>query len=287
MGTWAPGDDGGPMIWVDHVAGRYRLTLNKGTVGDYLDAGQSPAVGQWQHVAATYDGAVARFFLDGVQTASKPFTGNVGNSNAWRLGAYGASPAGFFDGAIDEVRIYDRALSVEEIQADMATGVAPPDHQAPSQPDSFTTLGRTTSTITTSWEPSTDNVRVSGYRVYRNGSLAVVTTATEYTLDGLNCATSYQIAVEAYDSSGNTSRALDPERVDDRLRHDAPDRLGLPAGVAAPRSRTRSRSSPRRATPEGYGTCASRSTARRSAPRSRASRSRSSGTRAPSRTAST
>ncbi len=205
MGTWAPGDDGGPMIWVDHVAGRYRLTLNKGSVGDYLDAGQSPAVGQWQHVAATYDGAVARFFLDGVQTASKPFTGNVGNSNAWRLGAYGASPAGFFDGAIDEVRIYDRALSVEEIQADMATGVAPPDHQPPSQPGSFMTLGRTTSTITTSWEPSTDNVRVSGYRLYRNGSLAVVTTATEYTLDGLNCATSYEIAVEAYDSSGNTS----------------------------------------------------------------------------------
>ena len=205
MGTWTSGDDGGPMIWVDHVVGRYRLTLNKGMVGDYLDSGQSPAVGQWQHVAATYDGAVARFFINGTQTASKPFTGNVGNSNTWRLGAYGASPAGFFDGAIDEVRIYDRALSVEEIQADMATGVAPPDHEEPTPPGSFMATSRTTASVTTSWEPSNDNVHVAGYRLYRNGALAAVTTATGYTFGNLSCATSYELAVEAYDSAGNTS----------------------------------------------------------------------------------
>ncbi len=37
-----------PMIWVDHLTGRYRLTLG-GTFGNYLDSGRTPAVG---HVAA-------------------------------------------------------------------------------------------------------------------------------------------------------------------------------------------------------------------------------------------
>ena len=110
------------MIWVDHVAGRYYLTLG-GSSPTYLDSGPPAAVGQWEHVAATYDGATARFYVDGVEVASKPFTGNVGNSNTWRLGAYGNTPAGFFDGLIDNVRIYDRALSAAEIQTDMASRI--------------------------------------------------------------------------------------------------------------------------------------------------------------------
>ena len=62
VGSW---NGGGPMIWVDHVTGHYRLTLG-GSFGNYLDSGRSPAVGRWQHVAATYDGSVARFYVDGV-----------------------------------------------------------------------------------------------------------------------------------------------------------------------------------------------------------------------------
>ena len=100
------------------LSGRYKLTLGNGP-STYLDSGLSPNVGVWQHIAATYDGSTARFFLDGVEVASSPFTGLVGNSNTWRIGAYGATPSGFFDGLIDNVRIYDRALVAAEIQADM------------------------------------------------------------------------------------------------------------------------------------------------------------------------
>ena len=52
VGTWT---GSGPMIWVDHLATRYHLTLGGGYSG-YLDSGQSPLAGQWQHLAATYDG---------------------------------------------------------------------------------------------------------------------------------------------------------------------------------------------------------------------------------------
>jgi hypothetical protein len=124
LGSWVGGENGGPMIWVDHVSGRYRLTFNKGTVDDYLDSGRSPTPGQWQHLAATYDGVTARFYLDGVEVATKTFGGNAGDSNTWRIGAYSGSPTGFFDGVVDEVRVYNRALSQAEIQTDMSTPVA-------------------------------------------------------------------------------------------------------------------------------------------------------------------
>ena len=82
-------------------------------LADYLDSGQSPVAGQWQHLAATYDGTTARYYIDGTQVASRAVTGGVGDSDTWRIGAYGSSPGGFFDGLIDDVRIYDRALSAD------------------------------------------------------------------------------------------------------------------------------------------------------------------------------
>ena len=38
-------------------------------LADYLDSGTTPRVGHWQHVAATYDGATARIYVDGVEVA--------------------------------------------------------------------------------------------------------------------------------------------------------------------------------------------------------------------------
>ena len=73
-----------------------------------------PTTQTWEHVAVTaYDPGPRRenFYVDGQQVATRAFTGNVGDSNTWRIGAYGAEPTGFFDGLVDEVRIYDRALA--------------------------------------------------------------------------------------------------------------------------------------------------------------------------------
>ena len=96
LGTW---DDpsGGPMLWVDHIAGHHQVTFNTG-MSNYVDSGQAPATGQWQYVSATYDGTTARYYINGVQVASQAFAGNVGDTNSWRIGAYGTSPFGFFDG---------------------------------------------------------------------------------------------------------------------------------------------------------------------------------------------
>ena len=138
VGTWS---GSGPMLWVDHLAGHNYLTLGS-SLSSYLDSGQSPATGQWQHLAATYDGTVARYYVDGVEVAARATSGSVGTSNVWRIGAYGGTPGGFFDGLVDDVRIYNRALSAGEVQFDRDHGVVPPatppDTTPPSQPGTLT-----------------------------------------------------------------------------------------------------------------------------------------------------
>ena len=91
-------------------------------------------VGAWSHLAMTYDGAPVRLFVNGVQVASLPLTGSIAPSGS-PLWIGGNSPYGeYFNGRIDEVRVYRAALSQAEIQADMAAPLGgPPDTTVPSQ----------------------------------------------------------------------------------------------------------------------------------------------------------
>jgi hypothetical protein len=77
----------------------------------------------WTHIALTYDGTALRLFVNGVQVNTTPATGAV-TSSAGALSVGGNAIWGeYFEGMIDEVRIYKRALSVGEIQADMTTPI--------------------------------------------------------------------------------------------------------------------------------------------------------------------
>lgn len=89
----------------------------------------APVVVQtWTHVACTWNGATVRLYLDGAQVASVAQTLTpAANTAPLELGRFG----GGFDtmaGTVDDVRIYNRALTLTEVQADMATpvGHAPP-----------------------------------------------------------------------------------------------------------------------------------------------------------------
>jgi Concanavalin A-like lectin/glucanases superfamily len=77
----------------------------------------------WTHLALTYDGATLRMFTNGVQVGSASAPGAaVTSSQALRIG--GDSVWGeYFKGLIDEVRLYNRALTAAEIQSDMNTPV--------------------------------------------------------------------------------------------------------------------------------------------------------------------
>jgi hypothetical protein len=80
-------------------------------------------VNVWVHVATTYDGATLRTYVNGAQVASRAVTGNIVTSTSpLRIG--GDSIWGeYFTGLIDEVRIYNRALTAAQLQADMTTPI--------------------------------------------------------------------------------------------------------------------------------------------------------------------
>jgi hypothetical protein len=61
------------------------------------------------------------------------------------------------------------------------------------------------SQISLSWTASTDNVGVTGYRVYRNGTQIGIVATTSYSSAGLAASTSYTYKVAAYDTAGNVS----------------------------------------------------------------------------------
>jgi chitodextrinase len=103
------------------------------------------------------------------------------------------------------VDAYDTAGNHSAQVALSAATAACGDTVAPSAPSGLKATGATGSSVSFSWAASSDNVGVAGYGVYRGGSLAASTTATNYTLGGLSCGTTYSIGVDAYDAAGNRS----------------------------------------------------------------------------------
>ena len=101
------------------VAGQ-ELTVSTERTRHAVDYGVSASpVGSWTHVALTFDGAMLRLFVNGVQVSSRAISGSVQSvTNPLWIG--GNQPYGeFFHGLIDEARVYNRALSVAELQTVM------------------------------------------------------------------------------------------------------------------------------------------------------------------------
>ena len=173
VGSWA---GSGPMLWVDHIATRYQLTLGSNGLSGYLDSGHNPIAGQWQHLAATYDGTTARYYIDGIEVASRTVSGSVGNSNIWRIGAYGTSPGGFFDGTHRRrphlrPRPQRRRSPIRHEPAGEHRERVERRH-SPVDP---AVTARTQSSVSVAWTPSTDDVGVVGYNLYLNGALVTTT----------------------------------------------------------------------------------------------------------------
>lgn len=79
------------------------------------------------------------------------------------------------------------------------------DTQAPTTVIGLTISGKTSSSISLAWNASTDNVGVTGYNVYMNGSLQTTTSSTSTTISGLTPSTTYSFYVVAKDAAGNSS----------------------------------------------------------------------------------
>lgn len=79
------------------------------------------------------------------------------------------------------------------------------DATAPTVPAGLTVSASTRTGISVRWTASTDDVGVTGYRTYLNGSNAGDTQGTHHAFSALTCGRSYPIAVDAVDAVGNRS----------------------------------------------------------------------------------
>ena len=86
-----------------------------------------------------------------------------------------------------------------------ATTKAPADTTAPSVPAGLSASATSATQINLVWTAATDNVGVTGYKIYRNGTYLATSTATSYTNTGLTASTSYSYKVSAIDAAGNES----------------------------------------------------------------------------------
>ncbi|MFC4815787.1 MULTISPECIES: endonuclease [unclassified Flavobacterium] len=80
-----------------------------------------------------------------------------------------------------------------------------PDTTAPSVPTNLAASNVTSTSLTLSWSASTDNVGVTGYDVYMNGSFKTSVTSTTSSITGLTASTTYSFTVKAKDAAGNSS----------------------------------------------------------------------------------
>ena len=163
----------------------------------------------WRHLATTYDGASLRLYVNGALVSTTPVSGAMVNTDgALKIGGNAIWPE-WFAGRIDDLRVYNRALTAAELQTDMKTPVtaasAPADTLAPTTPTGLAASAQSQTSITLTWAASTDNTGVAGYHSYRNGVEIGDGTSTSYAFTGLTCGTTYTLAVDAYDAAGNIS----------------------------------------------------------------------------------
>ena len=104
------------------------------------------------------------------------------------------------------VAALDAAGNVSATATTSATTPACPDTSAPSTPAGLATSAVTQTAATLSWSASTDNVGVTGYRVFRSGTQVGTPTTTSFAFSGLTCGTSYTLGVAAVDAAGTCRR---------------------------------------------------------------------------------
>jgi hypothetical protein len=73
--------------------------------------------GEWAHVAAAFDGTIARLYLDGEMIREGNFSFGSDTHAPVQFGSSTSGGGNAFNGALDEIRIYDVALSQDEINA--------------------------------------------------------------------------------------------------------------------------------------------------------------------------
>ncbi len=101
-----------------NVSGDVSFSFNTGTWDDVVNLTAPLSSGVYHHIVGTYNGSIASIYIDGVLNRSVAKTGDVLQSTGGtiEIGRETVTSGEYFNGTIDEIRIYNRSLSTEQVQ---------------------------------------------------------------------------------------------------------------------------------------------------------------------------
>ncbi|MDD5463455.1 MAG: fibronectin type III domain-containing protein, partial [Methylococcales bacterium] len=188
------------------------VNCTEGSVVDKFVIG-GPVISAVSALSITQDGAKISWTLD------QPATGQVEYGTTASYGQMSTKATSFnytthihqLSGLAPATLYHFRVRSANQAGLESVSGdftfatTAAMDTTAPSVPAYLTATAISSTQINLSWGASTDNVGVTGYKVFRNGTQIATVTGTSYSDTGLAASTVYSYTVLSYDAAGNSS----------------------------------------------------------------------------------
>jgi fibronectin type 3 domain-containing protein len=169
-----------------------------------------PSVGIWTHVAATWNGSTMAIYFNGVTRVSQAATGtNQTTTDALTIAAKnGSSTAGdYFQGTMDDVRVYNRGLSASEISVIMAQPLGVPAGLTATPDNAQVSLSWTTGSGATSYHVKRSTSSGGPYTTVASP------IGTSYVDTGLTNDTTYYYVVSAVNASGEGANSAEASAI--------------------------------------------------------------------------
>ncbi|WP_445474203.1 disaggregatase related repeat-containing protein [Methanococcoides methylutens] len=196
---------------------KFYFRLGDGTTRYQLVSPHGMSTNTWYHVAAVYDGTSMKIYRNGTElSGSTPFSGNIGaNSYNVTIGKSVSGTSYSWNGDIDDVKIYDRALSGEEIlshynegASDTTPPIISPSDTTPPTISSISSSDITSSETTIIWntnEISDSRIEYGLTTSYGSSTTLDPTLVSSHSqiLSGLTASTLYHYRVISRDAAGN------------------------------------------------------------------------------------
>jgi hypothetical protein len=174
-----------------------RLSFRNDVASSSNTSGPLVTLGVWHelqtHLSINGTSSQIEIWYDGELIPTLSVTSNFGTNPIGRIHAGDSSTTNIFNIALDEVGVNTSFIEVS-------------DTQAPSVPTGLVAEASAPHIVNLTWNPSSDDVGVAGYEIYRNGALrASIGAATTYTDTPVSPSFTYNYQVQARDLVGNLS----------------------------------------------------------------------------------
>jgi chitodextrinase len=201
---------GGSILGLYRNGSNGAIAYRNDVAGTSTSSSTALTLGTWHdlqvHLVIQGSGSTIEVWLDGAPVAALTKSDNLGTVPIGRLQLGDNSNNRTFTEFFDDVSAGTSFLS---------DGGGGQDTTAPSTPASVTATATSSTRVDVSWAASSDDTGVTGYGIYRDGSLAgtVDGSTTTYADTSLAAGTTYSYTVDAFDAAGNRSVESAPVQV--------------------------------------------------------------------------